>query len=361
MASAARTAGLMILRRIVLETGLFSGFLSGSSFGLLGGLLGLLFSTPLGSRLMAVIVPIRRVIVVGRHISRTAITARYTFLDSPSGAEERSRAPIFVEIFFRLHVANEFVRPVEAILLSSCRLEVKALCVATAIPLGFGSQEWLQLTRILDIPTKQHGMIFMLRVMAMLHVSTPEFSETQGNRQITTTIIHPTHSVDILATPLLPIRRRLSVAPEDSAFFEVNMDVMTPATSAIHDMPDFEITQPGCGGCTMHIGIQHLTAVCFDAPWQISNDWKSFVLMEVHRFAVYLIDEGIGRNRNSAGGRTIRALSFGDGLRLTIRGTAPAKNEGAMMSVLQLLSGDPGHRNHRELSFSGPIGIAFDV
>ena len=207
MASAARTAGLMILRRIVLETGLFSGFLSGSSFGLLGGLLGLLFSTPLGSRLMAVIVPIRRVIVVGRHISRTAITARYTFLDSPSGAEERSRAPIFVEIFFRLHVANEFVRPVEAILLSSCRLEVKALCVATAIPLGFGSQEWLQLTRILDIPTKQHGMIFMLRVMAMLHVSTPEFSETQGNRQITTTIIHPTHSVDILATPLLPIRR----------------------------------------------------------------------------------------------------------------------------------------------------------
>src|SRR5215831_2058538 len=89
---------------------------------------------------------------------------------------------------------------------------------------------------IVDFPTNQHGVIFMHRVVAVLHEHAAPIPELHGKSHASTR----TQAIDVFAA-LFPGRNVSSatVAGQDLAFFKVDVDRVIPAAAAVLQRPDF--------------------------------------------------------------------------------------------------------------------------
>ncbi|MNZ83903.1 hypothetical protein D3C78_1026440 [compost metagenome] len=90
----------------------------------------------------------------------------------------------------------------------------------------------------------------MLGVVAVLHVGPGEFTEADRHFHIHRAVDARADAIDVLACPFFPFRRRLAVAVEDDAFFEVHVHRMVPAVATVPDFPHFQgavAGEPGRG------------------------------------------------------------------------------------------------------------------
>ena len=118
-----------------------------------------------------------------------------------------------------------------------------------------------------DVPPGEHGVVFMLRVMAMLHITSGELAESKGDLHAASAIGHPANSVHVFPGPFFPFWRSFSTAAENQAFFEVNMNRMAPAISTIFKVPNFQLTLTWCGTQSPCICRQACAAIGLHRPW----------------------------------------------------------------------------------------------
>ena len=206
--------------------------------------------TLIGTVMMLVVVVV--VIVMRRGIDRRCCGAGVSCGPHGAGVTPRLFArrtkhlrgiAILQEIFSGFPVSDILGGSIRSALLNTGRWSRVAFGIRAAIPLRFGSKERFQLAGIFDIPAHQHGVIFVLGIVAVLHERTAEFTEANCEGYFAATVVHSTDPVHVLSTPFLPIRRRLIVPSQNSSLFEVNMDIMTPSAAAVLDVPDLKIPQ----------------------------------------------------------------------------------------------------------------------
>ena len=116
--------------------------------------------------------------------------------------------------------------------------------VADAVPAGQRRPDQHRLGGIVDVKTQHHGVVLMLRVVAMLDIAAEEVPEAK--RDLDVVAEQAPDIVHVLARPALPNRRRLAVAAEDLAFLEMDMDRDAPSCSfrlAVDEVPDFDLAQ----------------------------------------------------------------------------------------------------------------------
>ena len=200
-------------------------------------------------------------------------------------------------------------------------------------------------------------MVFVRSIVAVLHVGARELAEANRDCDLAAAVVHASDAVDVLARPLLPFGGRLAVTCEDSAFLEVNVDVVAPAAVAL-EVPDFEITEPWRGRDSVRIHAEHATAavVRLDAPRVLSAHRQLAFLDVVHRYAALLELEAphpVGR------GTTLRVGEdrVRDGYRLFVSGGAASELEGAVMRAGKLRRGKRGQRDHLLLARNVVCGI----
>ena len=102
--------------------------------------------------------------------------------------------------------------------------------------------------------------------MAVFHITSGKLTESQGDFHHRATVIHGTDSVNILASPAFPLGRSFAVLGQDLPFFEVDVNRMAPAVSAIFDGPDLKIAQRGSGRDATGIHGEPGTTVGLDGP-----------------------------------------------------------------------------------------------
>ena len=93
-------------------------------------------------------------------------------------------------------------------------------------------------------------MIFVLRVVTMLHVAAGELAESEGNLHFIAAIIQVSYTINVFPSPTLPYRGRKSVFGKNLSFFEVNVDRVAPTVATIFDRPNLQITHARSGGKT---------------------------------------------------------------------------------------------------------------
>ena len=205
--------------------------------------------------------------------------------------------------------------------------------------------------RVLDIPAKEHRVVFVNGVVAVLHVAARKLPKPNREGDLVTTIIHPSNSVDILAGPFLPLRRRLSIPRQNAALLEVDVDVVTPASTAVLDVPDLQVSERGCRGYPTHVGTQHLLVIRLDPPGLVDVQRELLVLGLVHgvtefgeEFAQAL--GGVARHR------TVGHPTLGQRVvdRVRVRDRTASELEGSVARLQQFLGADVGHGKHRLLS-----------
>ncbi len=102
--------------------------------------------------------------------------------------------------------------------------------------------------------------------MAVFDITSGKFTESQGDFHHRAAVIHGTDSVNILASPAFPLGRSFAVLGQDLPFFEVDVNRMAPAVSAIFDGPDLKIAQRGSGRDATGIHGEPGTTVGLDGP-----------------------------------------------------------------------------------------------
>ncbi|MNP45499.1 hypothetical protein D3C76_1394260 [compost metagenome] len=108
------------------------------------------------------------------------------------------------------------------------------------VPGRHGRRHQLDLTRVLKVKAQQHGVVFVLSVMAMLHEGAGELAEADRHLDFLGAVYFRSYTIDVFAGPLFPLRWRLAVAVENDPFLEVHMHRVTPAIAAILDLPHFQ-------------------------------------------------------------------------------------------------------------------------
>ncbi len=108
----------------------------------------------------------------------------------------------------------------------------------------------------------------MLGVVTVLHVRAGELPEANDEVDIAAAVIHAPDAIDVLATKLLPGRRILAIALQDSTFLEMHVHVVTPATAG-RQVPDLDIALGRRRSDPVRIHAKAHAAVCFDRPWSL--------------------------------------------------------------------------------------------
>ena len=139
--------------------------------------------------------------------------------------------------------------------------------VGDAVPGRDRGRHQLDLPGMLDVPAQQHGVVFVLGVVAVLHVGAGELPEAQGDLDRHAAVGLRADPVDVLARPALPLGRLLAVAAQDDALLEVDMDRMAPG-AAVDQAPHLEavVVLLGRGGEASRIHAEALAAVGLDRP-----------------------------------------------------------------------------------------------
>ena len=83
-------------------------------------------------------------------------------------------------------------------------------------------------------------MVLVLRVVTMFHECSTELAEAEGHDHAASAVVHAAYSVHILPAPFLPVRGNATISLENLTLFEVDVDVVAPAVSAILKMPDLQ-------------------------------------------------------------------------------------------------------------------------
>ncbi|MNY21656.1 hypothetical protein D3C86_1552180 [compost metagenome] len=90
----------------------------------------------------------------------------------------------------------------------------------------------------------------MLGVVAVLHIGSGELPEADRHFHIHRAVDAIADAIDVLARPFFPFRRRIAIAVEDDAFFEVHVHRVVPAVAAAPDSPHLKgaiAGEPGRG------------------------------------------------------------------------------------------------------------------
>src|SRR5438067_8952377 len=117
---------------------------------------------------------------------------------------------------------------------------------------------------VVDLPAHEHGVVLVRGVVAVLHEHPAPVAELQAHGDASARV----QAIDVLA-PLLPCRNvgGASVAGEDDAFLEVDVDGVVPAAAAVLDRPDLARASSGRRRDAAKVGIKHLSLVIrLDAP-----------------------------------------------------------------------------------------------
>src|SRR5882672_6025594 len=124
---------------------------------------------------------------------------------------------------------------------------------------------------VVDLPPHQHGVVLVHGVVAVLHEHPAEVAELHGDRDA------PSRAkpIDILASPLRGRDGvRISVAVEDLALLEVDVDRVVPSAAAVLQDPRLAGAVSGRGRDAAIVRVEHLTVVRLDAPR--SDDRRDF-------------------------------------------------------------------------------------
>ena len=108
-------------------------------------------------------------------------------------------------------------------------------------------------------------MVFVLRVVAVLHVRARKLAEANRHIYTAAAVVHAPYAVDILARKLLPRRRLLAVTQQYAALFEVNVHVVAPTTAGFY-VPDLKVAAAGRSGQSVRVHAQPHAAVALDRP-----------------------------------------------------------------------------------------------
>ncbi len=108
-------------------------------------------------------------------------------------------------------------------------------------------------------------MVFVLGVVAMLHVRTREFPEADSKIDTAPAVVHAADTIDVLARVSLPGRRWFPVPPENAAFLEMHVNVVAPATAGLQ-VPDLQVAHTGRGTQALHIRTKAPAAIGLDRP-----------------------------------------------------------------------------------------------
>src|SRR5882672_8652495 len=124
---------------------------------------------------------------------------------------------------------------------------------------------------VVDLPPHQHRVVLVHGVVAVLHEHPAEVAELHGDRDA------PSRAkpIDILASPLRGRDGvRISVAVEDLALLEVDVDRVVPSAAAVLQDPRLAGAVSGRGRDAAIVRVEHLTVVRLDAPR--SDDRRDF-------------------------------------------------------------------------------------
>src|SRR6185312_124904 len=119
-------------------------------------------------------------------------------------------------------------------------------------------------TAVIDFPTQQHGVVFVHRVMAVLHEHAAKVAELHGQCHAAAW----TQTIYVLPS-LLPSRNitGASVSSEDLAFFKVDVNGMVPSASTVLQSPDFARAETRRRGNASVIGVSsEALVVRLDSP-----------------------------------------------------------------------------------------------
>src|SRR5262245_26295886 len=122
-------------------------------------------------------------------------------------------------------------------------------------------QEWGAV--VVDLPPQQHGVVLVRGVVAVLHEHPAPVSELQRDGDAA---VRP-EPIDVLASPFP--RRHLvgtSVASEDLALLEMNVDRVIPATAVILQSPDLASAVLWGGGDPPEVCIELVSIIRADSP-----------------------------------------------------------------------------------------------
>src|SRR6266496_6167986 len=116
---------------------------------------------------------------------------------------------------------------------------------------------------VIDLPAQQHGVVLVHGVVAVLHEHPAPVAELHRQRDTPGWA----ETIDVLAA-LFPRRhvRGTSIASQDLALFEVDVDGVIPATATVDQSPDLARTIARRCRDPAEVGGKHTSAIRPDAP-----------------------------------------------------------------------------------------------
>src|SRR2546425_4094128 len=121
---------------------------------------------------------------------------------------------------------------------------------------------------VVDLPPQQHRVVFVRGVMAMLHEHAAPVAELHGEGHGAAGM----QPVDVFASPL-PRRhiRGATVARQDLAFLEMNVNGVVPSAAVINEVPHFAAAELRRCRDPAVVRIERWTAIGRDPPWTFAR------------------------------------------------------------------------------------------